>query len=362
MKKINLFIILIFLLIIYPVSITARENSKIEKLIFTTITIPSSGIPESLSGNISMTIQNHLKDEDFFVINSNYTKTEGITFPGCLKKQCIDKLKAVTSGGIIILVSVSTEVVKIGEKHISRYAVEDITETRYTIYAASVDQLNEKYDLQFTKTFTDTAKLIDEADRIGIKIRDFYIKRKPEKKVKNIENGNKNITQDYFDITGISLSLSTLYPSGKFTDISDYGYGAEIMLSGSSVLIPFITFNPGLSIYKLNPSSDNISSAYIFLPEISIGYNFNITDSINFTPLVGFGYSIMLIDGQTDNNPGSKTENIYYNPIFKGGAELSYSITKDYSFIFDASYNCIAEQSSVLLFSSFNMGIRMNLK
>ncbi len=347
------------LICIFSSLLSAEENEKQERLAFTIITISDSIVSKSLINEATVNIRKHLTAEKFFLINDQATLTENITFNNCLKEQCAGQLARITPEGIGLLISITSEEIKIDEKHVSRYVIEDITETRYTIHAAAVDILNKKYDLEFKETFNSTAKLLNEADMIGKKIRDHYIKRKPLIKPEMKEESRPS---DIYNLTGVSLNLSYMYPSGRFTDITDYGYGMETVLSGISPLIPFVTINPGISVYTMAPSNGNINSAHMFLPEITFGYNYNINEQITLTPDVGTGYSLMLIDGIVPDDPGSSGSSFYYNPEFKVGLGASYFLSQDYSLLFDASYHCIAERDSKLYFASFNFGIRMNLK
>jgi len=337
--------------LIFPRSVTAREADKPEKLVFTTITIPVSNVSDSLLNEVYNIIQKHLKGEEFFIINEKYTLSDDITFNNCIKKQCVRQLAGVTPDGVIVIISITSEEVKIGEKRLTRYMVEDLIEKRYILHIVSADLLKEKYDLEFTETFNNNSKLLNEADLIGGKIREYYMKRKPEIKPACLYN-----------TTGVSLNISMIYPSGSFGNIADYGYGIDTVLNGFSPLLPAITINPGISFYSLESSESNINSAYMFLPEISFGYIFTLTKKITLSPVFGLGYSFMFIDGITDTDSGNSGTDFYYNPEFKVGIETSFILTENYSLLFDASYSCIAERSSILYFSSFNLGIRMNLE
>ncbi len=362
MNKIKSLISLIFILLTISSSLNAAEKEKPLKLIFTPIIISGGNQSGHLPDEVSMIIQKYLLEEDFFLINDKFVLTDEITFNNCLKKQCAAQLKAITPEGIVILISVITTEVKIGEKKLSRYIVEDITETRYTVNVSTVDIQKEKYDLVYTSTFNNTVKLLDYAESTGEKIRDYYIKRKPAVRADAAAAEKGKASTDFYDITGVSLNLSMIYPFGRMSDIADYGYGYEIALNGLSKIFPYITINPGFSSYSMVSSNSNIKFAYMFLPELTFGYNIALTEKISLSPIAGIGYSLMLVDGKRANNPGSTGTNLYYNPEFKAGLEASYTLSEDYSLLFKTTICSIAERSSMLLFSSFNLGIRVNLK
>lgn len=359
MKAGKLQIFLTIFLFIFPSLLSADETEKGERLTFTIITIAESTVSKSILNEAAVNIRKHFTGEQFFLINDQAALNEDITFNNCLRKQCAGELAGIAPDGIVIIISVTSEEVKIDEKHVSRYVIEDITETRYSINTAAVDLVNKKYDLEFKGTFNSTEKLLNEADQAGKKIRDYYIKRKPVTKPDVKEESKPN---DIYNITAASLNLTFMYPTGRFTDITDYCYGMEAVLSGVSPLIPFFTINPGISIYYMAPPAGNIDSGYMFLPEITFGYNFIINELITLTPGVGAGYSLMLIDGRVPDDPGSSGSNFYYNPELKAGIGALYKLSQDYSLLIDASYHCIAERGSMLYFAGFNLGIRMNLK
>lgn len=358
MKNRKLFAFMI-LLLIFPISLKASESSVPEKLTFSTILILDNNVPDSLRNDVIKIIQKHLKGEEFFAIVEDNIITDRITLENCIKKTCTAEMAETISDGIGLIISITSEDVKIGEKHISRYVVEDITEIRYTIDAAAVDLSKKRYDLVFSKTFNDSSKILKEADLIGIKIRDFYIKRKPVMKT-DLEDGIDSF--DYYDLTGFTFNISMMKPIGRLGDIADYGLGAEASINGIFKIIPFLTLNPGVSFYNMEPSNQNINSAYLILPEITCGYNFTLTDKITLTPLIGIGYSFMLIDGTIPADPGNTGSKLYYNPEFKTGIEASYILAQNYALLLNVSFHGIAEKSSLLYFSSFNFGLRMNLK
>ena len=127
--------------------------------------------------DISAAIQKNLQKDEYFTVNDKFTPVESITFNNYITGRCVPELAKVIPEGIIILVAIKKGEVKVGEKQHSRYVVEDIIETRYTIYVSTVDLAAVRYDLKFRETVSDTARLADEADHIGKKIREFYINR-----------------------------------------------------------------------------------------------------------------------------------------------------------------------------------------
>ncbi|PKL17690.1 MAG: hypothetical protein CVV49_09875 [Spirochaetae bacterium HGW-Spirochaetae-5] len=361
MKNTKIFLLLLFILMAFFKSLNADEVEKVERLNFTLLKIPGAEASDSIRSDISKIIRKQLENEDFFIVNVDEQKNlyDKVNPDECIKKECVGELSSLASEGIVLMFSISSEEVKIGEKHVSRYVVEDLTEIRYTIQVAAVDVFNKKYDLMFTGTFNNTAKLYNEAGLIAKKITNYYIQRKPL--IKNESKDTQN-SSNFYNIKGISINAAMIYPLSSFTDIADYGYGIGIVLSGTSPLIPNIMLDPGITFYNMEPSTSNIDSVYMFLPEITCGYNFILNEKITLTPIAGAGYSLMLIDGTVPDDPGSSGSNFYYNPEFKAGIEALYYLTQDYSLLFDVFYHCIAERDSMLFFSSFNFGLRMNLK
>lgn len=149
-----------------------------DKLLVTPVLIRSD-VSSRFLDDVSAAIRKNLQSDDFFIINDKYPRDDSVTFNNYITGRCVTELAKVITDGIIILVAVKKGEVKIGEKQHSRYVVEDIIETRYTIYVSTVDLLAGRYDLRFRETVNDAEKLAVEADHIGKKIREFYIRRKP---------------------------------------------------------------------------------------------------------------------------------------------------------------------------------------
>lgn len=150
-----------------------------DKLLVTPVLIRSD-VSGRFLDDVSAAIRNNLQGDDFFIINDRYPQDDNVTFNNFITGRCVTELAKVIPGGIIILVAVKKGEVKVGEKQHSRYVVEDIIETRYTIYVSTVDLMAGRYDLRFRETVNDAVKLTVEADHIGKKIREFYIRRKAE--------------------------------------------------------------------------------------------------------------------------------------------------------------------------------------
>ena len=366
MKNSRLPLIAALLIFLFPLTLAAGEPT--EQLAFAPVILKGNNITPALMNNVFIKIMKHLRSEEFFVINDRLAATDKISYDNCLKKQCITELAGITSGGIVVLISLSAEDVKTGERPISRYMTEDIKERRYTIHVATADIFKSEYDLVFKKTFNDTAPLMNEADLIGRAIKEYYIKRKPEARPEVItgedlpaeaeEEEEEREPADLYDITGATLNLSVLSPFGIFSDIAERGFGIEAVLNGRSPVFPYITINPGITVYLLSPGTENIKSGYMILPEVTLGYNIQASEKIILAPVAGAGYSFMFIDGTTADGQGVE---FYYNPALRAGIEFLYMLAPGYSIFTEAAYRCIFESDSVLQSVNINMGIRMNL-
>ena len=173
------------LIILLPALLMPLTAQEAEKLKFTTVMADAGVNPDPFLNKISLTIEKQLKKEKFFIINNQLNLTEKIDYKNCLKNHYFEAQTGIPPEGIVVIISLTAEEVKTGEKEISRYAYEDITETRYALNVATAQLRNEKYDLVFIKTFSDQSKLISRADIIGKKIREFYIKAKQDVTLKD---------------------------------------------------------------------------------------------------------------------------------------------------------------------------------
>ena len=165
---------LIFMVAGLPLYSGDLESTVQNKLVVTQVLIRSD-VSAALMNDVSAVIQKNLQADDYFIVNDKFAPDDMVSFNSYITGRCVPDLAKVIPGGIIILVAVKKGEVKVGEKQHSRYVVEDIIETRYTIYVSTVDLAAVRYDLKFRETVSDTAKLTDEADHIGKKIREFYI-------------------------------------------------------------------------------------------------------------------------------------------------------------------------------------------
>lgn len=173
MKKTIQYIFILHILLLCPFSLNAGENN-IHNLTFTLLTIPASDIPDDLNTESILKIKNPLLNEGYHLDDYRPGFDESINFDNCIKKDCVKDIRNFFPGKIVITISITSAEVKIGQKRISKYMVEDITETRYTIYAFTNDPSKDKYDLTFKKTFLDPKSLLKEAESIGLKIGEFY--------------------------------------------------------------------------------------------------------------------------------------------------------------------------------------------
>lgn len=174
MKIVKFKIVFFYILLILPLCLTAGGNNNTENLTFTVLTIPVNDIPDDLNTESILKIKNPLISQGYHLDDYRPGFDENINFDNCIKKECISDIKDFFPGKVVIIIAITSAEVKIGQKRISRYLVEDITETRYTIYVFTDDPVKEKYDLTFKRTFLDSQKLLKEAEIIGLKIGEFY--------------------------------------------------------------------------------------------------------------------------------------------------------------------------------------------
>lgn len=360
MKRNSFSILLVLCIILSPVFLAAKESTgKKEQLAFYPVTMTGNGISTSLMKKILNKITGPLSGENFFIINPAQPGSNKITAGKCLDNQCIAELAGITPDGIVIIISVTSEKVKTDEKVVSRYMAADMEGTRYTIHVATADILNKKYDLVFKKTLSGSDRLLDEAGVMGRAIKKFYIKRKPaEVKTVNDEPAADDSEKvEFYTIPGTTFSISMLYPFGEFSNIAEYGIGAEAVLNGISPRLPYVAVDPGITVYWLSPGTDNIKSGYMILPEVTFGYNIRVSENFMLVPAAGAGYSFMFIDGTTSDGSGM---DFYYNPALRAGIEAVYLLSPGYSLFTAASYRCLFESDTILQSANINLGIRMN--
>ncbi|HPS59522.1 MAG TPA: hypothetical protein PK514_15585 [Spirochaetota bacterium] len=216
---------LVLMLPATPVFPGEQGSGGQNKLVFTPVLVKSD-VTGIFMDDVSAIIKKNLQGDDYFFINDKFTPDERITFNNYITGRCVTELAKVIPGGIIILVAVKKGDVKVGEKQHSRYVVEEIIETRYTIYVSTVDLSAGRYDLKFRETVNDAAKLSDEADNIGKKIREFYTRRKSEVKTDAVK-GDSPLINIISMKQGVSLccinshdrGINSRYQPGSFNPV-----------------------------------------------------------------------------------------------------------------------------------------------
>lgn len=180
MKLINFYIPLFYCLFIFPQFLNAGEETKTQSLTFTVVSMSDYDVPDYLNKDSIVKIKNPLKNDGLILNDYRPGFDESINFDNCIKRDCVQKIRDVFPKDNVIIISINSAEVKIGQRRISRYMVEDITEIRYTLYVFTACPSKEKYELTFKRTFLDPAKLLKEAELIGVKIGEFYSTGKPE--------------------------------------------------------------------------------------------------------------------------------------------------------------------------------------
>lgn len=201
MKTIYLYLFTAFLFMMHPYFNASGEESSDRSLAFTVITIPGEDVPDYLSKDSTVKIKNPLKNQGFSIDDSRKGLNKNINFDNCIMRDCVRDLKDSFPEKAVIMISITASEVKTGQKQISRYLAEDITEMRYTIYVLTADPSKEKYGLTFKRTFLDPTRLLNEAAQIGIKISEHY---SPKKHADN--TSMKNIKDENIAFSSESLS------------------------------------------------------------------------------------------------------------------------------------------------------------
>lgn len=355
---------LLLCLLLMPSFLSAKDAAvQKEHLVFTPVTLTGSDISSSLMKKAVTKITDQLDGEDFFVINPAQSGSDKITPGRCLEKKCIPELAEIAPEGIVIIISVTSEKVKTDEKVVSRYMAADAEQNKYTIHVKTVDVLKKEYELTFTRTVYNSTLILKEADSIGKSIRKHYIKQKPPavpvSKTGEDQPDKDDDAGDIFEIPGVFFNISMLFPFGEFSDIAEYGIGCGAALNSRFLPLPFISVNPGITFYWLSPGTENIESGYMVLPELTFGFNIQVSEAVILTPAFGAGYSFMFIDGTNADSSGME---FYYNPALKAGLEASYILSSGHLLFASGSYRCIFESDSLLQSAEIKTGIRVKFQ
>ena len=167
MKR-NILTALLLLFMALPLFPGGQDTAGQDRPVFTVIPINRLNSTEFKA---SMIIKKHLEG---FMINDSFRVTKSINFNNCIAAQCIEDLADIAGKGIVILITVTSENVKIDEKQLTRYLTEDIIERRYTVHVITSDLGRAGYDLRFSETVNDPSEILKAVDAIGRRIREYY--------------------------------------------------------------------------------------------------------------------------------------------------------------------------------------------
>lgn len=182
MKIINYYLLLFLSLLLAIQVSSADEGAKSGKVTFTLITLNESDVPDTVIKGASDRIKQTLKKEGYKIESYRPGFDENITFNHCIKRECVKELRDTAPNGINIIVSVTAQEVKTGQRRVSRYLVEDVTEKKYTIRVISSDPAKNRYDLNFKRALVDSDRINQDAEMIGAEIGKFYINSRPVEK------------------------------------------------------------------------------------------------------------------------------------------------------------------------------------
>ncbi len=375
-KTIIIFLIsLSFLNLLFPADLKEEKN---EQLIFAITTLSSINLQSGIGEKFSDSIRTRLQMEKSFMVDEAILQPEKEFITECSNGKCPQSFLDQYRGKIVIIGSITRIIYKIGEKPISKYAIEDLMDEKFILSMQVVDTRTGKIDLSIKKEFAAAALLDAEAGKISNEIRDYYfkapvkpvIKAKEEEKIKskevekNIEKKSEKKSERIFAVSGIGIAPAFIIPLEKFARMSDFGFGGEVEVFFSFLKYRNIYLNLGLEFYGLNPTRDNIKSDWILSPRISAGYIFTIAGNFFITPYMQAGYIFQFVNGDINAAPGSASFNykneIFYNPSFGIGAEIGYRINSRIQLYLSPSYHFFIEQNSVFHFMKINIGIRMN--
>jgi len=155
---------------------------------------------------------------------------------------------------------------------------------------------------------------------------------------------------------GISISPAFLYPMGKLSDISDYGYGASLKFEMSNYFFAGLELNIEVSFFYLTGKDDfeepesKVNSIFLAPLMISAGYAFYPGEYFAIIPYVSSGGVVMNYSYSYFDIVESEEKEIsrfYVNPSAGAGISFRYSfpggvyaaLSLDYRIFFEESNN-----------------------
>ncbi len=169
-------------------------------------------------------------------------------------------------------------------------------------------------------------------------------------------------------INGISISPAYLYPMGKLSDMSNFGFGVTFKSEFSNYLFSNLELSAELSVFYLPGKSGFIESEskvnfLLFVPVMAtVGYAFYPISDLAVIPVVSAGGLYLQYDYNYFDIPSSKKKNISkgeVDPIVGAGLNLRYSLTKDYYLTMAVDYRMFFEEKNSYSYLTAAIGAGM---
>lgn len=164
----------------------------------------------------------------------------------------------------------------------------------------------------------------------------------------------------------LSFYPGVIYPTGKFEDMYDMGYGGMVSYSMRNIFFDNFegSLNTGFYFMKGKDRIEESNKDYqslIFVPlYLSTSYNIGIGDSFSIKPVLSFGGAYLDAEYLNLNKTVSEGREVHlriFEPSFKAGFTADYTITELYSISAGFEYGGIVEKNGMLGFMLFNIGI-----
>jgi hypothetical protein len=178
---------------------------------------------------------------------------------------------------------------------------------------------------------------------------------------------------DYDKKLQVDVSLLTAFPSGKFSDIYDFGYGAMTDFSyAPGYMQNFrIAFRTGFIKFEPEEETDDgfktgVGDSYIIPFLASVEYRQKLFRSFLAVPVVTGGYAILKAEymdrsgtvsgGVPTGYPAEKKDEITFEPFVSAGLGFHYIINLTDSIFLRGEWCTVVEPDDLMYFGTSSVG------
>ncbi|MCP4132175.1 MAG: hypothetical protein GY754_14485 [bacterium] len=164
----------------------------------------------------------------------------------------------------------------------------------------------------------------------------------------------------------LQVSLAAVVPTGDFSGLSNFGYGANLDFSVNNLVYKNVPVLISSGFYYFGGNSDAVRSIMMIPFSINLGYRFPISGNISVIPYLGGGYMMELMSYDRDGirNSSGKYEysrDFFFDPLISGRIDIVYQLTHSFRLYLSPAYTFFLEKNSSGQYFGIGFGLQMKI-